>query len=75
MSNRPSLADLTAAELRELARRSRVQAETAGTAAARDEVIRLAEKLEALAAQREAVGSGHATRRGFMWRRIKREGC
>jgi hypothetical protein len=63
MPNRPPLADLTAAELRELARRSRVPAETASTAPARDELIWLAEKLEALAAQREAVGSRHATRR------------
>jgi hypothetical protein len=51
----PPISELTAAELRELARRSRVQAETASTAAARNALIRLAERLEALAEQREAI--------------------
>jgi hypothetical protein len=57
MPNRPPLADLTAEQLRELARKDREMAATATTADARDALIRLAERLERLAAQRNGTGS------------------
>jgi hypothetical protein len=53
MSFRPPLADLTAEQLRELARKNREMAATATTTDARDALIRLAERLERLAVERE----------------------
>jgi len=56
MNSRPPLSDLTAEQLRELAQENRATAATASSADVRDALIRLAERLEALAKQREQDG-------------------